>query len=81
MKDVARGLLEDFVQTIHSTISATDLENLATLMLDKAEGVFLWLRIVIDSLQRGLNNPDCPEVSIPLDESRITCSKGHNVSQ
>jgi NACHT domain len=55
---VAGDLLQRCVKALSYDVTEWDMNRLIETMLYKAEGVFLWLRLAIKSLQRGLSNRD-----------------------
>ncbi|EFX01692.1 hypothetical protein CMQ_8158 [Grosmannia clavigera kw1407] len=57
-KIVARELLIRYHQDPLKDESETTIQGLVDLLVEKAEGVFLWLRLALKSLQRGLTGSD-----------------------
>jgi hypothetical protein len=58
MKKVAQGFLPDFVKILSESSAPVNKDEFIDRLLKKAEGVFLWLRLAINSLRRGLSNND-----------------------
>jgi NACHT domain len=58
MSMVARELLEDIIETGSDPPSPKAVNRLINTLLYKSEGVFLWLRLAIKSVRRGLSNND-----------------------
>ncbi|KAI2602605.1 hypothetical protein GGR54DRAFT_493072 [Hypoxylon sp. NC1633] len=58
--DIANFVSDRFGEMCASSTSVTqqDLDPLAGMITDKAEGVFLWVRVVLETLEQGVLNGD-----------------------